>query len=233
MLKELMLAITILGGPSSLAEHFEDAAIEQGVPVEVLIGVAKFESDFKREVRSSSGACCFMQLLGGRYGNPSCSALEKDDRLCITQGAKEIGDLLKKHGNIQKALCHYHSGNRCNPKSNYPPSVLWWAEFVRAVINKEPAGYWECGMQIQAYGIDRYLRAPVWAIPMKNASRRGMANYSKNVQKEVLLQLKYQSCAEAVGMEWDGKFRSYKGREDYSCVTSKRTSKCVWREEAL
>lgn len=229
MLESVVMALLIMGGDSDLGKHFIDAAEEHGVPVEVLLGVAKLESDFKPRVRSSAGACCYLQLLGGKYGNPSCKKLEENDRLCIMTGAKEIGDLFKKHKDMEKALCHYHGG-KCWPKSTYPSVALWWAGFARAIMEREPAGYWDCNIVIEEFGIDRNLRAPVWKIPLKNSPRSNINNYSKEVQKKTLLQLKYQSCAEQAGLEWNGKFSCPRNRKDYPCVTSGRKTKCEWQE---
>lgn len=57
---------------------------------DIIIAVADVETDIMRYEMSKSGACCFMQLLGGRYDNASCHALFKNTSQCIAEAAVHL-----------------------------------------------------------------------------------------------------------------------------------------------
>lgn len=61
-----------------LAQYPTDTAL-------VVAAIVKTETDVVHNSRSKAGACCYGHVLGGRYPNPSCSALEQDTALCIAR----------------------------------------------------------------------------------------------------------------------------------------------------
>jgi hypothetical protein len=78
-----------------------------------LLAIAWVESRWRHAPkRSHAGACCYMGILGGRYGAPSCRRLEKSPRLCVQTARKELA-YWKRHCG-EAYLDGYNAGwSRC------------------------------------------------------------------------------------------------------------------------
>lgn len=91
-MSELLFALLLaVGAPDDhRTEALAKAAVVAPDPY-VVLAVAHVESTLGEDTsRSSSGACCIMQLLGGRYGMPRCGLLEADAMLCVLIGISHL-----------------------------------------------------------------------------------------------------------------------------------------------
>jgi len=95
----------------NMNQIFEEASQEYGVPTKLLKAVAKVESNFNPNAKSSCGAMGVMQLMpktasGLGVGNPY-NAKEN-----INGGAKLLSGLFKKYdGNLTLTLAAYNAGS--------------------------------------------------------------------------------------------------------------------------
>lgn len=89
MLTLLAALLSLATAPLTDARDFAAACVKQPRCHE-LAAIAYIESRFVRHTRSKAGACCYMGLLGGRYGIPSCEALEADADLCLSEAVKHL-----------------------------------------------------------------------------------------------------------------------------------------------
>ena len=66
------------------------AAVEAQVNREELWGIAWVEVTWRwfETRRSGKGACCYLGILGSRYGNPSCRQMENDGWLCVVSAQR-------------------------------------------------------------------------------------------------------------------------------------------------
>ena len=87
----LIAALLALSPSGSLADvaSFAQACQKQERWIE-LAAIAYVETGSRRHARSGKGACCYMGLLGGRYGLPSCKALEADPDLCLSEAVAHL-----------------------------------------------------------------------------------------------------------------------------------------------
>ncbi len=115
---------------------FEVASLKHEVPVELLLGVAKNESNFNPDARSTAGAHGIMQIrwpLTAKYlGIRRVSELY-NPCLNIDVGASYISELLGHYaGNERLALAAYNYGpTRLQNESDIPASV---ARYVTRVL---------------------------------------------------------------------------------------------------
>jgi len=88
----ILLAVLLSLGPvAPLADVAAFArACERQPRCTELAAIAWVESRFDRDVQSKAGACCYMGLLGGRYGIPSCERLIADPDLCLSEAVKHL-----------------------------------------------------------------------------------------------------------------------------------------------
>jgi len=56
----------------------------------LLIALMAEENNYSNTKRSGAGACSYFQILGGRYDNPSCAALEADPALACATAVREL-----------------------------------------------------------------------------------------------------------------------------------------------
>lgn len=89
MLTLLAAILSLTTAPLADARDFAQACVKQPRCHE-LAAIAYIESGYKRHSKSRKGACCYMGLLGGRYGIPSCKALEADADLCLSTAVAEL-----------------------------------------------------------------------------------------------------------------------------------------------
>jgi len=84
--------------------------------------VVRVESHGMKNVRSDSNACCRLQVLGGRYGNPSCRLLEDDGWICVLAATRQYERCRAMCGKRRAWEC-YHSG-KCLEPGSYTRKVL-------------------------------------------------------------------------------------------------------------
>jgi len=71
--------------------------------------------------RSHKGACCEMQVLGGRHGNPSCEDLEASAWLCVVAADRQLERCWRMCGRSRTLGC-FHSGG-CETDGTYAAAV--------------------------------------------------------------------------------------------------------------
>ena len=71
--------------------------------------------------RSHSGACCPLQVLGGRYGNPPCALLEASPWLCVVSADRQMERCRRMCGRSRAVGC-YHTGG-CGGSPEYERRV--------------------------------------------------------------------------------------------------------------
>lgn len=104
-------ASSVLNCPSSLESYFEEAAEEYDVDVALLESIAKAESNFTSDAKSSAGAIGIMQLMPSTASSLGV-ADSYDAKSNIMGGAKLISQLLDKYdGDISLALAAYNAGS--------------------------------------------------------------------------------------------------------------------------
>jgi len=108
----LAILLVLGASPADLPalDGLAQAAEAWGEP-DLILAMASVESGLEPKVRSGSGACCWLGLLGGRYGNPSCKALEADTDLCVAVAMHELGEWGELCGSAA-ALDAYNGGWR-------------------------------------------------------------------------------------------------------------------------
>ena len=53
-----------------------------------LMAIAWVETRYRNHLVSKTGCCCYMQIKGGHYGNPSCDQLRADPWLCVVSAQR-------------------------------------------------------------------------------------------------------------------------------------------------
>ena len=105
----LAILLCLGASPSHLPqlEGLSEAAEAWGEP-DLILAMAYMESGLKPKVRSKAGACCWLGILGGKDGNPSCKKLEADTDLCVAVAMHELGEWSELCG--EAALDAYNGG---------------------------------------------------------------------------------------------------------------------------
>lgn len=91
-MKAILLAVLLMIEPDAPLEDlkaFVDACNGQERCFE-LAAIASVETSFIRRKTSHKGACCYLGLLGGRYGHSTCTQLEADPALCLSEGIADL-----------------------------------------------------------------------------------------------------------------------------------------------
>lgn len=100
-----------LGCPSNLQTYFQEASDKYEVDVALLESIAKAESNFRTDAKSSAGAAGVMQLMPSTAKGLGVSD-SYDAQQNIMGGAKLISGLLKKYdGDTSLALAAYNAGS--------------------------------------------------------------------------------------------------------------------------
>jgi len=142
----LLLAWLLAHGvPGPHAEALAPCVAEYHDPAE-LLGVIYVESRYRQGKRSHAGACSYFGLLGGRYGNPTCEALEADPALACRVAVAELAYWQRHCGRAY--LDAYNGGwwkcwdrakvkgRRCKGKCDgYAKKVRRHAAWVRMVLD--------------------------------------------------------------------------------------------------
>lgn len=130
-----VLASTALADPVPFRRCFELASEQHQVPLSLLHGVARVESNFDPDARSSAGAHGLMQIqwpgTARHLGVRRVSELY-NPCLNIDVGASYLAELLDRYdGNERLALAAYNYGpSRLKNESDIPPRVMGYVEKV-------------------------------------------------------------------------------------------------------
>lgn len=216
------------------AKHFLVISEQHGEDPFLTTATGIYESALDNEIVSHKGACCLMQIMGGKYKVfPACRKVQNDVELCIDAGIAYMAMLRKRYGSDEEVLCHYNCGNVCTKGSrkNYVRGVLWWRQHLLAIASQTPAGLWHCSVQIDdpAGTIVEEGTAPVWVRAIKHG-RPAIRNYEEKVVKSLKLLLKYRTCNMKHLGEWDGRYYLDRKSEAFACLTSRRTYSCTFEE---
>lgn len=126
-------ASSVLNCPSSLEKYFTDAAEKYDVDVALLEAIAKAESNFSANAKSSAGAIGVMQLMPATASSLGVSN-SYDARSNIMGGAKLISQLLDKYdGDISLALAAYNAGSGNVAKYGGIPPFTETQNYVKKV----------------------------------------------------------------------------------------------------
>jgi len=232
----LALALGEFGSPHNdpveLARHFVEAGEVSGENPFLLAAVAIYESRLDNDEVSKKNACCMMQVLGGRYGNPSCSAMQNDLSLCVHIGARELSEWRAYRGaeTDENTLCHYNCGCVCssNSRKMYVSGVLWWRDFLYAVATHTPKSRITCTIRIQEKEgvLEATDSAYIWNEAIAGHDRPKIRNYEEHVKKDLKLRLKYRTCNLKHVGAWNGKRYLHERSPAFACLTSSRTYAC-------
>ncbi len=124
-----------VNGRQSLDSIFQAAAEKYDVPYELLIAVAKAESDFRTEATSGKGAQGIMQLMPA-----TAKALGVTDAYDVKEnimaGAKYLGSHLKAFdGDVEKAVAAYNAGGSAVRKYDGVPPYTETQNYVKIIQN--------------------------------------------------------------------------------------------------
>ena len=132
------------------ADCFSKAAATYDIPETLLLAVARGESDFKPEARSSANAYGLMQILwpatARHLGINSLSQLT-DPCTNVDAGARYLQELSTRyHGNLHRMLAAYNYGpGRIPVKGGHlPKGAVWYSGYIARhldyVIGKQGTG---------------------------------------------------------------------------------------------
>ena len=122
------------GDDMTLTEIFKKASEKYGVEESLLKAVAKQESDFLPDVKSSAGAMGIMQLMP-QTANAMGVSDPYDPYQNIMGGAKLLSRLLNKyHGDKSLALAAYNAGEGAVDKAGGIPDFAETKDYVPKVL---------------------------------------------------------------------------------------------------
>lgn len=118
--------------PEKYVEYFKSAAETYNLPYELLVSVAKAESNFNTNSTSRSGAMGIMQLMPAtaKYLEVS-DAYEPQQN--IMGGARYLKEKLNKHGSIELALAAYNAGSGAVEKYGGIPPYTETQNYVKKI----------------------------------------------------------------------------------------------------
>lgn len=140
------------------------AAEENGLDPILLSSVAYVESGFSSTAVSSKGAVGPLQILP-RYFCPKGKRAGCD---YVQAGIDAFKAWNKRYPKIKETLCHYNSGNRCNPRSkSYARLVLRKSNRVKKVLGDIP---W-----YENYRVESCYRCPECCAPQVTSHKDYMS----------------------------------------------------------
>lgn len=111
---------------------FAQAGAKHGISPQLLAAVAKAESGFNPNARSSAGAQGLMQLMPGTARSLGVNALNPTE--AIDGAAKMLSGLVKKFGSTSLALAAYNAGPGAVQKYNGIPPYSETQNYVKKVL---------------------------------------------------------------------------------------------------
>lgn len=123
-----------IGCPEELFPYFEEAAETYQVDIELLLAIAKAESDFHTDSLSHSGAMGVMQLMPGTAEGLGVTDAF-DARQNIMGGSQYIAGLLERYdGDKTLALAAYNAGSGNVKKYGGVPPFTETQNYVKKVL---------------------------------------------------------------------------------------------------
>jgi hypothetical protein len=121
--------------PIPFESCFEDAAADQGLPVALLVAVARGESNFDPDAVSSANARGLMQIqwpeTGRHLGFRQVTELHQPCRN-VDAGARYLKELLGRYGgDLHMALAAYNYGpGRIRAGGDLPAGAVWYSGYI-------------------------------------------------------------------------------------------------------
>ena len=135
------------GGPPDSSypfrECFRQAAKETGLPLALLLAVARGESNFDHRARSSAGALGLMQILWP--GTARHLGIDRREALfdpCtnVAAGARYLNELLGRYqGDLHRALAAYNYGPgrvSTDPSRPLPRQASWYSGYIQGHLQR-------------------------------------------------------------------------------------------------
>lgn len=119
--------------PEKYVDYFKNAADRYGISYELLVSVAKAESDFNKNSTSKSGAMGIMQLMPATAKYLGVTDAY-DPEQNIMGGARYLSEKLEKHGSVQLALAAYNAGSNAVEKYGGIPPYTETQNYVKKIM---------------------------------------------------------------------------------------------------
>lgn len=127
-------ATNTVSSPEALQQYFEDASNQYQVDLQLLLAVAKQESNFNPNATSKAGAMGIMQLMPGTANSLGVTN-PYDARENIMGGAKYLSSLLAQYnGNTTLALAAYNAGSGNVKKYGGVPPFSETENYIQKVL---------------------------------------------------------------------------------------------------
>lgn len=120
--------------PDEYVEIFKRASEKYNVPYEVLISVAKAESDFNKNDVSKSGAMGIMQIMPETAKWLGVTD-PYDPEQNIMGGARELAEKIKKHGSLKLGLAAYNAGSGAVQKYGGVPPYAETQNYIKKIAD--------------------------------------------------------------------------------------------------
>lgn len=174
--------VTTTTTPGSLDSFFEEASATYGVDKQLLLAVARLESNFTPDATSYAGAMGIMQLMPGTAAALGVeNAYDPHDN--IMGGAKLLADLLDKYnGDTSLALAAYNAGSGTVAKygNTVPPSIQGYVDKVM--------GYYAEGVQAPDYETSSTTVTPSETGQQARALAAEISKFPEHQSYEVFIQ---------------------------------------------
>ena len=119
--------------PEKYVDIFKNAADEYGISYELLVSVAKAESNFNKNSTSGSGAMGIMQLMPATAKYLGVKDAY-DPEQNIRGGARYLSEKIEKHGSVQLALAAYNAGSGAVEKYGGIPPYTETQNYVKKIM---------------------------------------------------------------------------------------------------
>lgn len=119
--------------PEQYVDMFKDAADKYGISYELLVSVAKAESNFNKNSTSKSGAMGIMQLMPATAKYLGVTDAY-DPEQNIMGGARYLSEKIEKHGSVQLALAAYNAGSGAVEKYGGIPPYTETQNYVKKIM---------------------------------------------------------------------------------------------------
>ncbi len=182
------------------ATCFKAAAKKYGVAIELLLALAKGESNFNPSAKSKASAYGVMQIIpstGKALGINTISALQ-DPCTSIKGGAKYIKQQLKRYNNnIHLAMAAYNYGPGAIKKTNnMPKGAVWYSHYIydhyQSIVGKQAPHHYIPTNQAIIIFFNEPFRAKAFTDYLRKKDSRLNIEYFKRNQSHYDVVLSYQ-----------------------------------------
>lgn len=119
--------------PEKYVDMFKNAADKYGISYELLVSVAKAESNFNKNSTSRSGAMGIMQLMPATAKYLGVEDAY-DPEQNIMGGARYLSEKIEKHGSVQLGLAAYNAGSGAVEKYGGIPPYTETQNYVKKIM---------------------------------------------------------------------------------------------------